>query len=211
MLQGLRDRWEAVWQKLGAGTAPQNVLDKLIEAYSSPGRFYHTLAHIEDCLSIFDQTIYLAAHPEEIELAIWFHDAVYDPRRDDNEQKSAEWAKTVLRQFALDPDVSVRVADAIHTTRHSGEPKSSDSKLIVDVDLSILGREPAVFWRYEENIQKEYAWVPEPLFRQKRTEILSGFLDRPWIYFHRTYQDLFEETARENLKRAIAQLSEGAV
>jgi predicted metal-dependent HD superfamily phosphohydrolase len=60
-------------------------------AYSSPERYYHNLAHIQDSLSVFNQTSSLAAHSEEVELAIWFHDAVYDPRRSDSEQRSAEW------------------------------------------------------------------------------------------------------------------------
>jgi predicted metal-dependent HD superfamily phosphohydrolase len=68
-------------------------LGELIHAYSSPDRYYHNLTHIQDCLSVFDQTSSLVAHPKEVELAIWFHDAVYDTRRSDNEQKSAEWAE----------------------------------------------------------------------------------------------------------------------
>lgn len=205
----LRDRWEVVWQRLGARTAPQDTFAALIEAYSSPERFYHSLAHVEDCLWIFDQTDSLAAHPEELELAIWFHDAVYDTKRNDNEQKSAEWAKKALQQAVPDYDAADRVSDIILATRHLQQETDSDGKLLADVDLSILGRDPEIFWRYEENIRKEYAWVPEPLFRQKRIEILSSFLVRPSIYSHREYQDLFEKRARVNLKRAIARLSEG--
>ena len=80
---------------------------------------------------------------------------------------------------------------------------------MVDVDLSILGRESNVFWHYEENIRKEYAWVPEQLFRQKRTEILSGFLENQHIYYHQKYREMFEEKAWLNLKQAIARLTEG--
>jgi predicted metal-dependent HD superfamily phosphohydrolase len=208
VLEILRDRWEAVWTKLGTRLVPQHVFDDLIKAYSSPDRFYHTLAHIENCLSIFDQTRYLAAHPEEVELAIWFHDAVYDTRRSDNEQRSAEWARAVIVSLEMNHNIADRVSNFILATRHTKEAIDKDAQLMVDVDLSILGREEAVFWRHEENIRKEYAWVPEHLFRQTRVEILSRFLDRPSIYSHKEYQARFERKARTNLKQAIARLEE---
>jgi predicted metal-dependent HD superfamily phosphohydrolase len=77
-------------------------LGELIQVYSSPERDYHNLRHIQDCLSIFDQTRSLAAHPEEVELAIWFHDAVYDRRWSDSEGKSAEWAGVQRMPASLD-------------------------------------------------------------------------------------------------------------
>src|SRR5687767_2511875 len=97
----MKDRWQRVWQKLAAPRVPQDALGELLRAYSSSDRHYHNFTHIQDCLSIFDQTSFLAAHPEEVELAIWFHDAVYDTRRSDNEQKSAEWAEAVIQQAGL--------------------------------------------------------------------------------------------------------------
>lgn len=210
MLQNLRDRWEAVWQRLGVRTMPRDVFDELIKAYSSPGRFYHTLAHIEDCLSIFDQTKSLAFRPTEVELAIWFHDSVYDTHSNDNEQKSAEWARATIEGLGIDNNPSDRVADLILATRHTNKTTDADAQLIMDVDLSILGREADVFWRYEENIRKEYAWVPEPAFRWKRREILNSFLNRPSIYFHEAYQKRFEQSARANLKQAIERLAQGS-
>jgi predicted metal-dependent HD superfamily phosphohydrolase len=74
------------------------------------------------------------------------------------------------------------------------------------VDLSILGREAADFWRYEENIRKEYAWVPEDVFQRERVKILRGFLERQHIYYHREYRERFEARARSNLEQAIARL-----
>jgi predicted metal-dependent HD superfamily phosphohydrolase len=78
---------------------------------------------------------------------------------------------------------------------------------MADIDFSILGREPGVFWRYEENIRKEYTWVPAPIFRQKRTDILTGFLARQQIYYYPKFREMFEEQARSNLAQAIARLS----
>jgi predicted metal-dependent HD superfamily phosphohydrolase len=202
----MEDRWQRVWQKLAAPRVPYNVLGELVSAYSSPDRYYHNLTHIEDCLSIFDQTSFLAAHPEEMELAIWFHDAVYDTRRSDNEGKSAEWAEAVIQQSGLSREIAKRVAASILATRHQEEVTHKDAQLLVDVDLSILGRAAAVFWRYEENIRKEYAWVSEEVFQRERVKILRGFLDRQHIYYHREYRERFEAKARSNLEQAIARL-----
>lgn len=205
----LRDRWQAVWQRLHAHTVPRELLDQLINAYSSPERFYHNWEHIEDCLSMFDQTTSLAIRPEEVELAIWFHDAVYDTRRSDNEQRSAEWARAVILQFVDDHNVASRVSELILSTRHTREATDKDSQLIVDIDLSILGRESGVFWRYEQNIRREYAWVPVALFQQRRAEILNSFLARQFIYTHKEYRERFEQRARANLRQAITRLTEG--
>jgi predicted metal-dependent HD superfamily phosphohydrolase len=202
----MNERWERVWQELAAPRIPYEALDELVRAYSSPGRYYHNLTHVEDCLSMFDRTRSLALRPEEVELAIWFHDAVYDTRRSDNERKSAEWAGEVIRQSGLEERIADRVAASILATRHLEGAAGPDAQLLVDVDLSILGRDPTVFQRYEENIRQEYAWVPEDVFRQERRQILKRFLDRPSIYYHREYRDLFEEQARSNLEQSIARL-----
>ena len=209
MTKSLSARWKDTWQALNIRTVPPSVFDELVKAYSSPERSYHNLTHIEDCLSIFDQTRSLAVHPAEVELAIWFHDAVYDTKRSDNEQKSAEWAEAVIKKAGLGSAIAKRVSYSILATRHNQEVRDRDAQIMVDVDLSILGREPSVFWQYEKNIRKEYAWVPDQLFRQKRLEILNGFLENQHIYYHQEYRETFEEKARLNLKQAIARLTEG--
>ena len=203
---GITKRWEDTWKKLNARTVPHNVFEELLKAYSSPDRFYHNLTHIQDCLSIFDQTSLLAVHLEEVELAIWFHDAVYDTRRNDNEQKSAEWAVSAINQSGVEHAVAERVFNFVLATRHTTEVSDRDAQFVVDVDLSILGRETEIYWQYENNIRKEYAWVPENLFRERRIEILRGLLDREYIYFHERYRERFEDQARANLERAIAKL-----
>jgi predicted metal-dependent HD superfamily phosphohydrolase len=202
-MQQMRERWQETWQNLQA-TVPQEVLEALINLYSLPERFYHNLSHIADCHLIFDRARPLATHPEEIELAIWFHDAIYDTRSSNNEQRSAEWAKSVIHQAGLSPELAERLARMILATCHHGEVQDNDAQILVDVDLAILGREKEVFWQYEENIRQEYAWVPADLFRQKRLEILRGFLNRPHIYHLEAYREKFEETARVNLAQAIA-------
>jgi predicted metal-dependent HD superfamily phosphohydrolase len=205
----LNARWMGLWQKLGVDSVPEPVFEELVQAYSSTGRFYHNLAHIANCLSIFDQTKSLSVHAEEVELAIWFHDAVYDTRRTDNEHWSTEWAARVIRQAGLGVVIVERVSAAILATRHDIEVTNTDAQLMVDVDLAILGASQEVFWGYEENIRKEYAWVPQNLYARKRMQILRGFLRRPHIYYHQPYRELLEQTARANLRQAVTRLGSG--
>jgi predicted metal-dependent HD superfamily phosphohydrolase len=202
----MKERCKQIWQKSDAPVVPSEILEELLSAYSSGDRYYHNLAHIQDCLAIFDETRFLADSPEAVELAIWFHDAVYDPKRSDNEEKSAAWAKSAIAQSGLSIDLAEYVSHLILATCHNAIDQDRDTQLLMDVDLSILGQEAEIFWQYEDNIRKEYAWVPEDLFNQKRIAILHSFLERSHIYYLEIYRNRFEEQARQNLEQAIARL-----
>ena len=170
-------------------------------AYAEPQRHYHTQQHLGECLSAFDGALALAEHPAEVEIALWFHDAVYDVKGHDNEQCSADWARDALRDAGVDTGSAQRVHDLVMATRHTAVPSGQDERLLVDIDLSILGAERARFDEYEQQIRREYAYVPGFLFRRKRREILKGFLDRPAIYSTPHFHDRLEARARDNLRR----------
>ena len=199
-------RWLALWARLGGKGDPEAVHADLAARYSEPHRAYHTLAHVAECLTEFDGARDLATYPDEVELAIWFHDAVYDPHRHDSEVQSAEMA----RRTALAADVRAasakRVYHLILATRHQALPTDPDQQLIVDVDLASL----ALPWeRFEENgrrIRQEYAHVPEPEFRTGRAAVLERLLRRPHIYATVPFRRRYEERARANLERRVSQL-----
>lgn len=91
-------RWQRLmtqWRMPPSG----DVYSSLESAYSEPHRHYHTGAHIDDCLEQLDSAPHIANFPEEVELALWFHDAVYKPLSSKNELKSAEWARTFLARI----------------------------------------------------------------------------------------------------------------
>ena len=191
---------------LGLG-ACRATFDALVAAYQEPQRRYHGAAHIAACLALLDEVRNLAEEPAEVELALWFHDAVYKTRAFDNEAKSADWAERFLAEAGADPAVAERVRDHILATRHAAEPAAGDTALTVDIDLSILGRPPETFDAFDRAIREEYAWVPGFLYRRKRAEVLQGFLDRPAIYITPALQERFEAQARANLERALGRLA----
>lgn len=199
----LARRWTSAWQSLGA--APdQRLFEALTLAYREPQRHYHTLQHLEECFTNFDLLRVDAEHPSEIELALWFHDAIYDPRRHDNEERSARWArKSVLR---VSEDAAERVHSLVMATKHDAVPQGIDAEVLVDVDLSILGSPQERFDEYERQVRDEYSWVPLPLYRRERRRILKGFFDRPKLFNSAAFVERFELQARRNLERALATL-----
>jgi predicted metal-dependent HD superfamily phosphohydrolase len=208
--QGTLDqqRWVELWSRLGAQGSGASIFAQLAAGYAEPGRAYHTAEHIRDCLAELDLSRDLAQYPDQVEAALWFHDAVYRPGASDNEDQSAELARTALSMGAVPHEVADRTAALVLATRHAGVPNSPDEQLICDIDLSILGREPGIFDAFERQIRREYAWVPEPMYRRERLAVLSGFLRRRSIYQTDQFRQRYEASARANLERLIEKLGE---
>jgi predicted metal-dependent HD superfamily phosphohydrolase len=201
-----QQRWLELWSRLGAQGSGASTFAQLTAAYAEPGRAYHTAEHIRDCLAELDLTRNLAQHPDEVEAALWFHDAVYLPGASDNEDQSAELARTAFSMGAVPQEVADRTAALVLATRHAGVPSAPDEQLICDIDLSIFGREPAVFDEFERRIRREYAWVPQPMYRRERSAVLSGFLRRRSVYQTHQFRLRYEASARANLERTVAEL-----
>lgn len=174
----------------------------LHEAYTTSGLAYHNLNHIEDCLQKFTARKDEATDPLAVELAIWFHDAIYDPRASDNEEQSADLAA----KFLSGTKFHQSVPDLIIATKHTGEPATTDEKLLCDIDLSILASPPETYRQYSTAIRDEYSWVPGSDYRSGRTKILQHFLARPSIYFLESSRKAHESAARRNLQSEIEAL-----
>jgi predicted metal-dependent HD superfamily phosphohydrolase len=198
--------WQRAWRGLGAEGEGVELRDRLIAAWNEPQRHYHTLRHLLDCLSLFESVLSIPEHAAEVEMALWFHDAIYELRARDNEKRSADWARDALLEARVDAAPAARVHALVLATRHDAEPRNSDERVLVDIDLSILGSPRARFDKYEVEVRQEYAWVPAPVFRHKRRQILAGFLLRPGIYSTPVFAQRLEAHARENLAHAIASL-----
>lgn len=192
-------------ERLGIGPN-SDVFGRLEAAYSEAHRHYHTSEHIEFCLRLLDEYRDLADNPDELELAIWFHDAVYKTRSKRNEEDSAEFARDFLLSNGVDGAAAQRVFDLILATRHDAPIDGQDTELLIDIDLAILGADEETFWRFEENVRREYRWVPGFLYRKERRKILQSFLDRPTLYACEALRVRFEGPARQNLDAAISQL-----
>ncbi len=210
--------WRGAWSTLGL-TPPAGERERLEAAWSGPGRAYHALEHLRECLAWWLRWRDAASHPAEVALALWYHDAVYDARSHDNEARSAAWARDVVGNSAVDlaagmvthrhPGPSA-AADRVHglvmATCHRAPAVGPDAQLLVDIDLAILGSPPARFARYDADVRREYAWVPEDVYRARRVEVLSQFLAMPRLYHGERAHALLEDAARRNLATAIRAL-----
>lgn len=204
-MQELQERWRSLWAQ--AGVSPDSGLfRKLIAAWSEPHRHYHTLQHLRECLANFETLRHLPKHPVEVGFAIWFHDAIYDVTRQDNEAHSAAWAKSEILKAGLAEEMAERVAGLIMATRHNATPVGIDATVLVDIDLWILGAPPERFDEYERQVREEYGQLPDAVFRQGRLAILQQFLARPALFGTPEFLGAHEQQARANLTRSIALL-----
>lgn len=197
--------WLTTWAALNLAP-PAGLCEQLLRAWDEPQRHYHTLQHLAECLALFDTLRAHAEQPADIELALWFHDAIYDVQGHDNEARSAHWAVQALAAGGVDAARCQRVHDLIMATCHTALPASPDQALLVDIDLAILGAPAARFAQYARQIQAEYAWVPPEVYAVKRRAVLQGFLDRAQIYTTPAVAQRLEQHARANLAKAILSL-----
>jgi predicted metal-dependent HD superfamily phosphohydrolase len=156
---------------------------------------------VRHCLSVYERG---PVRDDAVELALWFHDAIYDPQAKDNEERSAAWCVDFARAAGIAPDVVARAERCILATRHRHVPEHDDERLTVAIDLAILGETPERFRAYDRQIRREYAWVPMETYRRERARVLRGFLERPVIYPHPWWERRYGRQARINLRRAIA-------
>jgi len=202
------DRWVALWATAGVAETPESWYERLTAAYSEPQRHYHNQQHIAECLAEFDPARHLARQPAAVELALWFHDAVYDPKAGDNEENSAALARQCLAEAGASNALAEAVARLVMATKSHQVDAEADAGLMVDVDLSILGKDEKRFLEYERQIREEYAWVPHPVFAARRAEILQRFVAHPRIFATGWFWEKYERQARQNLEASITKLRE---
>lgn len=206
-----RQLFDVLWARL-VGADSSQAWAALQRGYGEAGRGYHNWTHIETMLTglqaVRGEAEFAAASFDEIELAIYFHDAVYDPRAKDNEEKSA--ALLMQQVGLLGPDrqpVLSRIEAMILATQTHSASDDLSTRLLLDLDLAILGAPPDLYDRYAAAIRFEYAFVPEDQWRVGRAAVLSRFLERPVIYQTDYFHSRLETAARDNLRREIDQLS----
>lgn len=196
--------WERAWRGIGASGDGHALRDALLQAYGEAHRHYHTLQHLGECLALFDATQAHAEHPAEVEWALWFHDAVYDPRSHDNEIRSADWARQALLDACVAPDVANRVHALILLTRHEAPAQTRDGRLLMDIDLSILGAPAVRFAEYERQIRAEYAHLTDDAFLKGRRAVMQGFARRAQLFSSPAISAALTTQAASNLAATLA-------
>lgn len=178
---------------------------RLVNVYSEPQRAYHTLQHLDECLCVFDEAKAYMLQPDLIQMALWFHDAVYDPKSGENEALSAAMAVEALGGTST----AHEVARLILLTKSHQPGEGPDDAWIIDIDLAIFAQSAERVLEYEQQIREEYGWVTEEVYREKRAEVLRGFLAREPIYRTPWARERFEARAKENLRVLVDGMADG--
>lgn len=202
----MKKRFIELWKALGVTGSNEITYDNLYQLYNAPERYYHNTSHIKKCLVELDACAHLVTDKNALELALFYHDAIYMPGSDSNEELSAELAARDCIDFKLPPEFTEKVEHLILMTTHDCIPDTDDGKYMIDIDLSILGAAPEEFDAYEQNIAGEYAFVDKQEYKKGRCRVLNNFLNRSFIYFSDYYRDKYEKQARANLVRSIKRL-----
>jgi predicted metal-dependent HD superfamily phosphohydrolase len=200
----LHARWRNLIVRLGADAhAAESLFDTLATAYGEPARHYHTLDHIAALFRLLDTHGGDLTSREAVELAIFFHDAVYEPARSDNEEASAALARKELSALGIEPALPRRVSDLILATRHGGfQPEIAadrDLALLLDLDLAVLAADRSEYAAYAAAIRREYSIYPDETYRAGRRRVLGQFLARARIYLTEQLHRQWDRRARANL------------
>lgn len=208
----LQQRWETTVSLLSVdiyhAAEAQVLLGQLLTAYSEPHRHYHTLQHLEECFTHLDALRFIAADPIAIELALWFHDSIYDSvDPTDNEERSAKWAVQALTSLGVSTKMTQRVYDLIMITKaHTPPDGDIDAATLVDCDLGILAAASDRYHEYAGQIRQEYEHFSDLDFAEGRTKVLEGLSSKARIYRTKLMISECEDRARVNMADEIERL-----
>lgn len=218
-MQDLLQRWISLWERQGVShphLLPAGL--NLIDAYGMPDRHYHNQTHLRDVLAKLDwaqgalaatgETAHLSDADRQrmfdtIEVALWYHDAVYDARAKDNEAQSRDLLLRDAQRMGFDPALTEEAAALVELTARHGQARSLMERIMADCDLAILGAPPAVFKKYDEDIRKEYAHVPAPLYKTGRAKVMAGFAAQERLFKTQAFAQAFGAQAKSNLAQAL--------
>jgi predicted metal-dependent HD superfamily phosphohydrolase len=190
----LLDRWPG----------PGPIGADLLRRYGEPHRRYHTTEHLAAVLDHVDELAAEAGDAEAVRLAAWFHDAVYDPSRGDNEERSAVLAERMLADTDLPAETIAEVARLVRlTTTHDPRDDDRNGAVLCDADLAILAAPPDRYAAYAASVREEYAAVPDDAFRAGRAEVLRSLLELPALFRTAPARERWEAAARHNLQTEL--------
>ena len=201
-------RFGALWGRhvpSSPAAAADEVHADLCRRLGGADRRFHNLNHISDCLRRFDEVAPLLANPDAVELAIWFHDAVYVPGDADNERNSTELF--LAGSKGADPAFRRRVCTLILTTRHQQQAPGDDRGFIEDIDLAGFGGPWEEFMRHGDLLREEFAAQSDAQYFGGQAWFLGLLKRRRWFFSTDYFRKRYEARAQENLDRLLALLA----
>lgn len=203
----LRSRWQALLPTSDCqSSAASAAFEELVRAYSLPERYYHSLHHISALLNLVDEQAASFVDRSTVELAIFYHDAVYDSRRRDNEDQSARLADVRLGALGIPKPQLRRISALIAATNHGVaalDLADGDLMRFLDLDLSVLAAPRSDYDRYAAAIRAEYAIYPDADYRIGRARVLRSFLERRRLFHCDDLHARWDGAARDNMRAEL--------
>jgi predicted metal-dependent HD superfamily phosphohydrolase len=185
---------------------PDALVAALAPRYAEPHRAYHGISHIDALARLY---LDVAAGPRwqtphEVQLATLFHDAIYEPGRPDNEDRSAELARAHLQSSGLDIERIAAMIRATKTHDHLPDPDDHDLAHFIDADMSIIGAPAPVYDAYAKAVRQEFSAIPSELFARGRKAFLAAQLARDHLFHTPWFRARYQAHAQQNLARELA-------
>lgn len=199
-------RFIELWRNIGAESDGVKKFWELSALYSNPQRKYHNINHIQDCLLQLEAVRGISDDPLALEVAIWFHDAIYDPSKKDNEEQSACYAYEKLKDGGVSLEFAQKVKELILATKHLQPQEDRDFQFIIDIDLTSLAVSFEKFVINTQKIREEYTGLSDEDFKRGRAVFLRSMLTRGQIYYSDYFFQRYEVAARRNLQKSITLL-----
>jgi len=199
--------WRDALPPAATMAAVSRVGDDLLARWTEPHRHYHTVDHLQAVLAVVNDNKDTAADPMAVKLAAWFHDAIYDPTRVDNEEASALLAESVLPELRVAMAQVSEIARLVRlTATHDPMPGDRNGGLLMDADLAILAAPPDTYRAYTVAIRREYAHLDDATFAAGRAGVLANLLALPRLFHTTTLRDRWEDVARHNVNAELASI-----
>ncbi|MCL6414833.1 hypothetical protein MIB92_04160 [Aestuariirhabdus sp. Z084] len=201
-------RFIKLWQDLlanSSATPAEKAWLKITEYYSLKDRFYHTGDHICFCLTQLDQVIGELDNAQEVEMALWFHDVIYQMGSDSNEADSATLFCQLIGKNSALTGVRKRVSQLIMDTTHDTEPQTKDGCYLADIDISSLGLPWEEFLKDSDNVRKESPHLDDPAYRSGQRRFFESLLSKSSIFYTDYFYQRYELQARDNLSKLLEQ------
>ncbi len=204
----LAKAWGPVVRRIGAGGDVSAAGARILAAYADPERGYHNLTHLDEVLRHVDELAADAVRPDVVRVAAWYHDVVYEPARQDNEARSADYAERDLGDLGVPSGAVAEVVRLVLlTATHAPEPEDRDGEVFCDADLAVLAADPVRYADYAAGVRREYAALDQAAFRAGRAALLRSLLARPTIYRTGHGRVEWEAVARRNIAAELPLLS----